>query len=396
MLKKIIGTFVSLILIAGMIYARVQLSKGFDYQDSNFAFFWLAGKMTIDGENPYDENIYLANHDKYGIKWEPNRIFPYPLPLAILCIPLGFFSMGDAYTIWQVVSLLFIVISIYILLTLMNNEAAKRLLLPIFLAAIFFGPSYLTLHTGTVGAFALLFLVLSVYFLEKENFIFAGILLALTMLKPPQGLTILLLASLWFLMKKNWKAIIGIGIGGILLAVIGFVQDPQWIQKFMGASDAVMDRTEGVHSNVWAFAYLACNGTSPCWTILGASVSLILLGLAGYLLWKNQAWSSWEALNLIIPIGFISTIYLWAYDQITFIIPIVWIVSMLVQKSRNYLWSFLFLILLDIVSFYTLVQQAMTEKDLWSLGTTILVLLFLFIATKMKQKPAIDKVPASA
>ncbi|MBL8051067.1 MAG: DUF2029 domain-containing protein, partial [Anaerolineales bacterium] len=358
-LKKFLGILISILIICGMIYARIQLSAGFDYQESNFAFFWLAGKMTIDGENPYDETTYITNHEKYGIKWQPNRIFPYPLPLTILCIPLGFFSMGTAYTIWQIASLLMIVISIYLLLNLTNNEASKRLLLPIFLAVIFFGPGYLTLHTGAVGAFALLFLTLAVVLLEKENFIFAGILLSLTMLKPPQGLTILLLAGLWFLIKKNWKAIIGIGIGGILLLAIGLIQDPQWIQKFIGASNAVMDRTQGVHSNVWAFGYLICNGETTCSTLLGIGLSLILLGSSGFILWRNQAkWSDWEAMNLIIPIGFVSTIYLWAYDQITYIIPIVWIVATLVQKSRSYLWSFLFLILLDVVSLFALAQQA--------------------------------------
>ena len=217
------------------------------------------------------------------------------------------------------------------------------------------------------------------------------------MLKPPQGLSILLLAGIWFLAKKNWKAIAGVAIGGLIILIVGLIQDPQWIQKFLGAGDAVMDRTLGVHSNVWAFAYLGCDGASPCANILGGVLSASLLGGASLLLWRNQAqWSAWEAMNLIITVGFVSTIYLWAYDQLPYIIPIIWIVGILVQKQRSILLAFFFLILLDLASIFALVQQAFTEKDLWSLGTSILVLVFLFIAQRMKPKPAIDKAPARA
>ena len=217
------------------------------------------------------------------------------------------------------------------------------------------------------------------------------------MLKPPQGLTILLLAGSWFLARRDWKAIIGVGIGGLVILIVGLIQDPQWIQKFLGAGDAVMARTLGVHSNVWAFAYLACDGASPCSTLLGGTLSLSLLGGASLLLWRNQAkWSAWEAMNVIIPVAFMSTIYLWAYDQLPYILPIVWIVGTLTQKQRNIILAFIFLILLDLISIFAIVQQALTDKDLWSLGTTLLVMLFLLITWRMRQKPAIDKAPASA
>ena len=240
-------------------------------------------------------------------------------------------------------------------------------------------------------------LVGAILLLEKEQSLWAGVVLALTMLKPPQGLTILILAGVWFLARRDWKAIISVALGGLAILVVGLIQDPQWIQKFLGAGDAVMARTLGVHSNVWAFAYLACKGVEPCSNLLGGALSLSLLGGASLLLWKNQAkWSAWEAMNLIIPIGFVSTIYLWAYDQLPYIIPIVWIVGTLAQKQRSILLAFFFLILLDLASIFALVQQAFTEKDLWSLSTTLIVLLFMFMAWRMKPKPAIDKAPTSA
>ena len=374
-IQKIAGIIITLSLIGGMIFLRTQMSKTFDYQNSNFAFFWLSGRMILQGESPYNETQYLAGHDTYGIKWRPNNIFPYPLPLALIFIPFGLISLANAYILWQIVSLVSIALIIFILLNHWKESAQRRLLIPIFAFMFFFGPLYLTLFTGSIGAIAALVILGAILLFEKDKSLLAGIILSLTILKPPQGLPILLLAGIWFLARRDWKAILGVTIGGISLLLIGMIQDPLWAIKFLGASQAVMDRTQGVHSNVWAFSYLACGGASPCSTLLGGTLGLVLLGLGGFFLWLNQAKvTAWEAFNIIIPIAFVSTIYLWAYDQLTYIIPIVWIVGTLVERTKSYIHAFLFLIVLDVFSFYALVQQAATDKDLWSLGTTVIVL----------------------
>ncbi len=124
---------------------------------------------------------------------------------------------------------------------------------------------------------------------------------------------------------------------------------------------------------------------------------LVILGVCAFHLWRNhQNMTNWQILNLILPVAFLSTLYLWAYDQILYILPIIWIVGTMTAKSKGYFHAILFLVVLDFVSFFALMQQAVTEKDLWSLSTTVLVLAFLVIAGRMKQKPAIDKAPASA
>ncbi len=377
-LKKILEILVPLIFLGGMIFVRTQLSfANFDYKNSNFSFFWLAGRMLLDGENPYDQAQYLAGHATYEIEWQPNKIFPYPLPLAIFCVPLGFLSIEHAYILWTVVTLVIIAITIFILLRKWESAAHRRLLIPLFASMIFFGPLYLTLQIGAIGAFTVTSLLITIRLLEKNKSILAGIALSLTMLKPPQGLTILILAVVWFLARRDWKAIFGMAIGGVSLIMIGLIQDPLWIDKFRGASAAVMDRTQGIQSNVWAFAYLICKGAAPCSTLLGGTLALILLGLGGFFLWQQAARvkvTAWEAFNVILPIAFVSTIYLWAYDQLVYIIPIVWIVGTLVERTKSYVYAFLFLITLDMFSLYALSQHASTSKDLWSLGTTIIVL----------------------
>ena len=375
-IQKIIGSIIAVILIGGMIYLRARISYAtFDFQSSNFSFFWLAGRMVLEGENPYDQTQYLAGHDTYGIKWTPNNIFPYPLPLAIFFTPLGLLSLENAYITWQVITLLIIAVTIFTLLNHWQKSAQTLLLIPIFAFLFFWGPLYLSLHTGSIGAFALLTVLIAIKLFERDKSLLAGMVLSLTILKPPQGLTILLLAGIWFLARRDWKAILGVALGGMALLIIGVIQDPLWVEKFRGASEAVMDRTQGIHSNVWAFSYLICKGTAPCSALLGGALALILLSLGGLFLWRTQAkLSAWEAMNVILPIAFVSTLYLWSYDQVTYIIPMIWIIGTLVERTKSYLYVFIFLIIFDLFSFFALVQQASTDKDLWSLGNTVIVL----------------------
>src|SRR6266540_477071 len=373
---KTAGIIITVILLGAIFYLRaIQNYQTQDYRNTNFFFFWLAGRMVLTGENPYDQAQYLAGHDAFGATWKPNNIFPYPLPLSLFMAPFGLLSVGNAYITWQIVSQILIAITVYILFHHWRDPAHRRLFLPMLLFLLFFGPVFLTLQIGALGGFTLIIMLLALLFLERDKRLVAGMILSLTMLKPPQGLTILFLFGIWFLARRDWKTIQGIVIGGFALLILGMIQDPLWIIKFRTASQAVMDRTQGIHSNVWSFAYLACKGTSPCSAILGTAGALSLLGLGGLFLWRKQAYlSAWEAMNVIIPIGFASTVYLWAYDQILYVIPIIWIVGTLVQRTKSYIYAFLFLVILVLYSFFALVQHANTSKDLWSLGNTIIVL----------------------
>ena len=377
-LIKFAGIIISLLILGVIFFIRAEqnledtIARNYS---SNFFTFWGAGRLVIIGESPYDSTQYLENHDRYDIDWRPNRIFPYPLPLALLLAPLGLLPLPIAFLTVQFITQIVIAIVVYILLGHWETDAHKRLFVPFVILLLFFGPVFLSMKAGTISALALFFLFASILLIEKDQPFAAGVVLALTILKPPQGLTILLLAGVWLLARRNWRAIFGIAAGGVAVLIIGMLQDPFWVVKFRGASQAVLDRTQGIHGNVWTLGYFMCNGVSPCSLLVGASSSLLLLSMGGYDLWKNQAQlSAWEAFNFIIPIGFVSTVYLWSYDQMPFIIPVVWIVGTLVQSTKSYIYAFLFLIVLDLFSFYALTQLAAIDKDLWGFGTTIIVL----------------------
>lgn len=389
---------VGVVLLLGTIftYKAVQNYKRQDYLNSNFFFFWLSGRMMWTGENPYDQTQWLAGHDAFGATWKPNKIFPYPLPLAFFMTPLGLLTLGQAYITWQIVSQIIAAITVYSLLNYWGNQAQRLLFVPVMLFLSFFGPLYLTLQIGSVGAFVLLAILLAILLLERDKSLLAGMVLSLTILKPPQGAAILLLAGIWFLARRDWKAIAGVAAGGFLLTLIGIARDPLWLIKFRGASEAVLDRTLGVQSNIYSFAYLTCNRSLPCMWILGTLGTLLMLGFGAYYLWRNRArLTAWQAFNIIIPLGFVSTIYLWSYDQLPYVIPITWIAGTLVERTRSYLPTFIFLILLDALAFIALAAQAYTRKDLLSIMTTLLTLGMTLWLLRAKRQP-IDNPLASA
>ncbi len=394
-LQKVLGILITIALLAALFQWRAsQNLKTQKIHTVNFFVFWLAGNLILEGENPYNPDQWENGHALYGVTpREPT--FLYPLPLAVLLTPLGLLSTSQAYVLWQWLSQLALGLVIYLLLKRWGLPSHDRLFVPVVFFLTFFGPIYLTLQIGTLGALTLSFIYGALYLLDKDRLLPAGILLSLTMLKPSQGATILLLLSWVFLLRKQWKVFYGLAAGGLLLLLLGIIVDPNWVAIFRQSSAAAFDRRLGVQPNVWSLAFVACGGISACYSLLGIATTLIFLGITAYFLWRKQsALSNWQVLNLVLPIAFITSPYLWAYDQILYVLPIIWIVGTLVEKSRSYISAIVFLILLGLISFYALIQQALTSKDLWSLGTSLFVIIFLFITQSMKQKPAIDKAPA--
>jgi len=387
---KIISTLLTLIMLGALFVWRAsQNLERQNYTSANFFVFWLSGRLLLDGQSPYNAEQWAEGHANYGEVEPREPTFLYPLPLAVFLIPLGLLPVGEAYFIWQILSQTAIAFVVFALLGRWRSESHQRLLVPAVLFLSFFGPVYLTLQIGSLGPLTLLFVFGALHFLDREQSFAAGLLLSLTMLKPSQGITLLLLIGLVFLLRRDWKAIAGITVGGIALLLIGLLLDTNWVSSFQQSSQAAFDRRLGVQPNVWSFSYLACNGNSTCYYNLGTAAMLTLLSGTSYYLWRCRLkMTNWQIFNFIIPIAFVSTLYLWAYDQILYMLPVIWILGTLVEKRRSYIPAILFLIVLDLFSFFALAQQALTGKDLWSLGTTFIILVALFATQRMRKKLA--------
>jgi hypothetical protein len=353
-----------------------------DYVNNGFFTFWLSGRLPWLGQSPYSSLDWVNAHHANGATWIPNTIFPYPLPLVLITLPLGMFPIEQAYILWDTLAQVLIALCILWLAT--RWEGFNRQIYAVFLigATVLNGNVYLGLMTGTFAALFLFFLTLALFFMETRRPLLAGMALASLALKPPL-LMIVGLIGIWLLFKHYWKVIGGLVLGGLGLLVIGLVQDPAWVQKFLGAGESLLNMRVGNQPTILSYTRLACAGRMDCSLAVYGVIVVALIGLFAWLVWRKRetlspimVFSAAAALGLLLPP------YIWSYDYTLLLIPICYIAFDLIRRRETYLHSTVFLLLLDVLSLIGLAlfwmnpaSDALTiQRDMWSIWVVLLVL----------------------
>jgi hypothetical protein len=360
----------------------VNNERNVDYVNNGFFTFWLSGRMEWTGEHPYSSTEWVNGHHTNGAVWIPNKIFPYPLPLALLTAPLGFFPIEQAYILWDMLAQ--VLIALCILWLARRWEGLNRQAYAIFVlvATVLNGNVFLGLMTGTIAALFVVFLTVSLYFMETRRPLLAGIALAGLALKPPL-LTVVALIGIWLLFRRNWKAIGGIVLGGLGLLVIGLIQDPLWVPKFLGAGESLLGMRLGHQPTILSYTRLACSANMTCAFVAYILVALALVALFAFLIWKKrETLSPMTVFSAAIALGVLLPPYIWSYDYTLLIIPLCFVVFELIRLRATYIHSTLFLLLFDILSIAGLVlfwmnpdSDALTiQRDMWSIWVGMLAL----------------------
>lgn len=350
--------------------------------DSSFFTFWLAGHMNWTGEHPYDSAAWVGAHQPNGVTWIPNQIFPYPLPLALLMAPLGLLPMAQSFVLWTMTSLALIAASILIFASLWEGRNKQFFAVVLVLAFVLNSDVYVLLKTGSITALFLLFVLIALYMQQKGHDFFAGMALALLALKP-SFLIIAALIGFWLLLRRNWKMIGGGITGGLLLFVIGLIQDVNWVSKFRGASENLFNLRVGGQPTIVSYTRLACGGEMTCAIASYAVIALLLVGLYAWLIWKNRTTlNPLSVFSAALALGVLLPPYIWSYDYVLLVIPVCYICFEGIRRTRKFLWPTLFLVLLDSLSFGMIVLYSFSpasslltiQQYMWSIWIAILVL----------------------
>ena len=125
-----------------------------------------------------------------------------------------------------------------------------------------------------------LIILVGLAFLWQKGYWFqGGLLLGLLALKPNLGIPIIGLLAIWLLIQKQWRALLGTLVSGIILLVAGLIYDPTWVSQYWLVGSAKLAVTFGGSPTVWGLGALISHNNST-WTLLfgGLAALGILFG----------------------------------------------------------------------------------------------------------------------
>jgi hypothetical protein len=321
--------------IAFCLVTATWIVNSIDYKNNDYISFHLAGYMVVYGEDPYFSEQWVAGHEKFDVTWISDQTFIYPLPLALVFVPLSPLPLYQSYIAWTALSLGMILLSFYLLVRLKPKSYPWLLITCLCAGLILFRPTILTLVNGQLTALLLLVLTGVLHLWNKDRWEWGALLLSVLILKPNLGAPILLLLGLWLVLEKKYKAVLALILGGAILLVIGLMMNPAWVQEYLGIGGGKVQDTFGFSPTAWGLGSLLCDFRSPRSLLVGGAGALLLLLAAAWLYIRGRVHTPSAVIPLVITTGLLVTPYSWTYDQLLLVIPIIMTALALAERKRG-------------------------------------------------------------
>lgn len=220
-------------IIIGLTWANYNLIRHANLW-SEFASGWAGGHTWLfNGISPYDPKIagiatgLLDSSQPKNI--QPTNAFTYPLFTMIVYAP---FSLGD-YQMGRVIWMTFLELCLIMLVLLtiwtLRWEIKLWLLATLILLIMlsFFGIS--NIIWGTLTPIIALCISGSLYFINEEQDSIAGLLLALSFIKPELSILVIIFIIIWAISQNRMQIVLGFLAGLAFLSISSFILLPGWL-----------------------------------------------------------------------------------------------------------------------------------------------------------------------
>jgi len=296
---------------------------------NDFAFYWTAARLVLDGQNPYSpsETVNLQNRLSFAGKGPLVMLNPpWVLPLIV---PFGLLSFSAGKSLWFVIGLALVFISVHWLWDLYGAGQNRWIG---WMVAVTFLPVAVVLAIGQIGPFILFGLAGFLRFEARQNDYVAGIFLFLTALKPHLVFLLWIALLLCALLQRRWKplaALLATLAGASFLAVL---LDHTAFQQYVGHFGE--ERVVFQESPTLGGLLRHISGL-PAMQFLPLAVAAVWF-VVYWIRWRSS-WQWRDRLPSLLLVSIVATSYAWFFDQVV-LLPSLFCATVLVLRSQRRIW----------------------------------------------------------
>lgn len=317
------------VLLIGQV--RQLLADPSVWPPDDFVEYWAAAKLTLNGQNPFDESLLLPLQQHAGrdtqdaiMMWNP----PWSLPMVL---PLGLLSARESQLLWLLVHLVVAGFCADRLWFMPGGDRSRRWIA--WGAAFLFMPTVFALSSGQISLFLLLGAVLFLECLRRSernrNWEYlAGAATVLTAIKPHLAYLLWVGLAVDALARGRWRVIIGGALTGIVCAALPLAFNPQVWHQY---ADAMGNRPPAQWLSPTIGTVLRMAFGAEFFRLQFVSVAVGLVWFAWYRWKKRHDWDWTEQLPVLLLVSFVTAPYgAWPFDMVL-LLPALF---MLILKSQ--------------------------------------------------------------
>lgn len=296
-----------LILIAAESFALYTVFTRQYPSGNDFFVRWLGGReLLLHGVNPYDRSVAeLAQKSMFGRLARPEdrdeAYFAYPLYTLYFFWPLSFVPYAWAQAIWMTLLQFMLLGSTILAIRLSGWQPPGWLFWLTVFWGIFFYNGARAIMLGQFSILVTLALFLALGAIQNRRDGWAGVLLAVTTIKPQMIFLLLVFLLVWALFQRRWRLLISFGVTMVLLVASSMLLVPTWPLDFVRNVIAYSDYVaHGTPLENLLHYFLPAQLAAPLTPLLSGLFFLALLP-SWWFGWRDRAGGyTWAVMSTLI------------------------------------------------------------------------------------------------
>lgn len=311
----------------------------FSWFGQDFRGYYAAARVLIAGGNPYDYHqvapVLLELTGEMG-----NNPYYYPPWFAWLFVPFLSLPFQVARAAWMILNVILWSIGIWQLGRIIGWPPMGWKRYALFTLTTF-SFAWITWRYEQAGILVFVICIALILSIQKQNWIWSGVWLALLLIKPNITLLVVAGISVWLLRNGQWRPVLVMFLTLVLLLSISTIITPDWFQPFTeegfgrGLTVALdgPDQVVALRINTTFLDWLRVLGVRAGWR---ASLYGIAIGLAAFLFFWTlyRSRSLLEVISVLLLISHSITPYALQYDYPPLVIALFWGLSRLASSPR--------------------------------------------------------------